>query len=102
MIYINEYTGEKYKNAAECEKAEKAYLETKKKAEEKARLDKAKRETEEKAKREKVKKAYEVAIKSTDEAIKALEAYLDIVEKTGYKVVDNSNHMDLLNLLFEL
>ena len=52
MIYINEYTGQKFNSAAECEKSEKAYLEEKKKAEEKARLDKAKREAEKKKREE--------------------------------------------------
>jgi len=109
MIYINEYTGEKYKSAAECEKAEKVYLEAKKRAEEKARLDKAKREAEAKKKaeeaekkKEEVKIAYQKALDATDEAVKALEDYLEVVDKTGYRVMNPANHMDLLNLLLEI
>jgi ElaB/YqjD/DUF883 family membrane-anchored ribosome-binding protein len=102
MIYINEYTGEKYRDAAECEKAEKAYVEAKKKAEEKARLDKAKREAELRAKKEQVSKAYNNAVTATNEAVKALENYVDIVEKTGYQVKGAIDLSDLVNLLFEL
>ncbi len=88
MIYINEYTGQKFVNAAECERSEKEFLEEKKKAEEKARLDKAKREAEkkkreeeEKAKKERVKAAYKEALEATDKATAAIEAYLNLCHR---------------------
>lgn len=109
MIYINEYTGQKFVNAAECEKSEKAYLEEKKKAEEKARLDKAKREAErkkkeeeEKAKKERVKAAYKEALEATDKATAAIEAYIDICRKEGYHVNSAFDFSPLMKFIFEV
>lgn len=109
MIYINEYTGEKFVNAAECEKSEKAYLEEKKKAEEKARLDKAKREAErkkkeeeEKAKKERVKAAYKEALEATDKATAAIEAYIDMCRKEGYHVNSAFDFSPLMKFIFEV
>ena len=102
MIFINEYTGKKYKSAEECEKSEKEYVEAQKKAEEKKRADKAKREAEAKEKKEQVQAAYKKAIDATDAAVKALEEYVDVVEKTGYRVNGAVNLNNLMNLLFEI
>lgn len=109
MIYINEYTGATFKSAAECEESEQIYLEKKKKAEEKVRLDKAKREAErkkreeeEKAKKEQIKEAYKKAIETTNVATKAIEDYLTICEKLGYHVDGNFDFMPLMRLIFEL
>ena len=62
MIYINEYTGEKFKSAEECQKSEQEFLKKKQKLEEKKRLDKAKREAAEKAAREKERKIQQASI----------------------------------------
>ncbi len=109
MIYINEYTGQKFVNAAECEKSEKEFLEEKKKAEEKARLDKAKREAEkkkreeeEKAKKERVKAAYKEALEATDKATAAIEVYLDVCKKEGYHVNSAFDFSPLMKLIFEI
>lgn len=109
MIYINEYTGAKFKSAAECEKSEQAYLEEKKKAEEKARLDKVKREAErkkreeeEKAKKEQIKEAYKKAIEATDAATQAIEDYLTLCEELGYHVNGAFDFSPLMKLIFEL
>ena len=109
MIYINEYTGARYKSAAECEKSEQIYLEEKKKVEEKARLDKAKREAErkkreeeEKAKKEQIKEAYKKAIETTNAATQAIEDYLTLCDKLGYHVDGTFDFMPLMRLIFEL
>lgn len=109
MIYINEYTGQKFTTAAECEKSEKEFIEAKKKAEEKARLDKAKREAEkkkkeeeEKAKKERVKAAYKKALEATDEATAAIENYLWVCEKEGFHVNSAFDFSPLMKLIFEM
>lgn len=109
MIYINEHTGEAFASAAECQKSEQIYLEEKRKAEEKARLDKAKREAERKkkeeeenAKREQIKEAYKAAIQATDNATKKIDEYLVLCDKLGYHVDGNFDINPLLRLIFEL
>ncbi len=109
MLYINEYTGQKYKTAAECEKAEKEYLKkreeelkAKKEAEEKARLAKAQREAEEQKKKDQVKEAYKKAMKAVDEATKATEDYLDLCKKLGYHVSGSFDFSPLMKLVFDL
>lgn len=109
MIYINEYTGASFTSAAECEKSEKIYIEEKRKAEEKARLDKAKREAERKkkeeeenAKKEQIKEAYKIAIEATDNATQKIEDYLTLCEKLGYHVNGAFDFSPLMKLIFEL
>ena len=109
MIYINEYTGQKFNSAAECEKSEKEFLEEKKKAEEKARLDKAKREAErkkkeeeEKAKKERVRDAYKEALEATDKAVAAIEAYINICRKEGYYADGAFDFSPLMKFIFEI
>jgi len=109
MIYINEYTGERFASAAECDKSEKAYIEAKKKAEEKARADKAKREAEkkkreeeERAKKQRVAEAYKKALEATDKAAEAIEAYFGVCEKEGYHVCANFNVDPLITFILEM
>lgn len=109
MIYINEYTGERFASAAECDKSEKAYIEAKKKAEEKARADKAKREAEkkkreeeEKAKKQRVAEAYQKALEATDKAAEAIEAYFGVCEKEGYHACANFNVDPLIKFILEM
>lgn len=109
MIYINEYTGQKFANAADCEKSEKKWLEDRAKAEEKARLDKAKREAEkkkkeeeEKAKKEQIKAAYKKAVEATDKATEEIENYLTLCEKLGYHVNGSFDFSPLMKLIFDL
>jgi len=109
MIYINEYTGERFASAAECDKSEKAYVEAKKKAEEKARADKAKREAEkkkreeeEKAKKQRVAEAYKKALEATDKAAEEIEAYFGVCEKEGYHACANFNIDPLITFIFEM
>lgn len=109
MIYINEYTGERFASAAECDKSEKAYIEAKKKAEEKARVDKAKREAEkkkreeeEKAKKQRVAEAYQKALEATDKAAEAIEAYFGVCEKEGYHACANFNVDPLIKFILEM
>lgn len=109
MLYINEYTGQKYKTAAECEKAEKDYLKKKeeeqlekKRAEEKARLAKAQREAEEQKKKDQIKEAYKKAIESVDAATQATEEYLDLCKKLGYHVSGSFDFSPLMKLVFDL
>lgn len=109
MIYINEYTGERFASAAECDKSEKAYVEAKKKAEEKARADKAKREAEKKkreeeenAKKQRVAKAYKKALEATDKAAEAIEAYFGVCEKEGYHAYANFNVDPLIKFILEM
>lgn len=109
MIYINEYTGERFTSAAECDKSEKAYIEAKKKAEEKARADKAKREAEkkkreeeEKAKKQRVAEAYQKALEATDKAAEAIEAYFGVCEKEGYHACANFNVDPLIKFILEM
>lgn len=109
MIYINEYTGERFASAAECDKSEKVYIEAKKKAEEKARADKAKREAEKKkreeeenAKKQRVAEAYKKALEATDKASEAIEAYFGVCEKEGYHAYANFNVDPLIKFIFEI
>ena len=109
MIYINEYTGERFASAAECDKSEKAYIEAKKKVEEKARADKAKREAEkkkreeeEKAKKQRVAEAYKKALEATDKAAEEIEAYFGVCEKEGYHACANFNVDPLIKFIFEM
>ena len=109
MIYINEYTGERFASAAECDKSEKAYVEAKKKAEEKARADKAKREAEkkkreeeEKAKKQRVAEAYKKALEATDKAAEEIEAYFGVCEKEGYHACANFNVDPLIKFILEM
>lgn len=109
MIYINEFTGERFSSAAECQKSEQEWLVAKKKAEEKARFDKAKREAEkkkkdeeEKAKKEKVKAAYKDALDATEKATAAIEAYIKVCEKEGYHVNSAFDFSPLMKLIFEI
>jgi len=109
MIYINEYTGERFASAAECDKSEKAYIEAKKKAEEKARADKAKREAEkkkreeeEKAKKQRVAEAYKKALEATDKAAEEIEAYFGVCEKEGYHACANFNVDPLIKFILEM
>lgn len=109
MIYINEYTGERFASAAECDKSEKTYIEAKKKAEEKARADKAKREAEkkkreeeEKAKKQRVAEAYQKALEATDKAAEAIEAYFGVCEKEGYHACANFNVDPLIKFILEM
>ena len=109
MVFVNEYTGEQFQTAAECEKSEKTYLKKKAEAEEKARLDKAKREAEKKAKeeeenkkKEQIKQAYKKAIESVDAATKATEEYLDLCKKLGYHVSGSFDFSPLMKLIFDL
>jgi hypothetical protein len=109
MIYINEYTGERFASAAECDKSEKAYVEAKKKAEEKARADKAKREAEkkkreeeEKAKKQRVADAYKKALEATDKAAEEIEAYFGVCEKEGYHACANFNVDPLIKFILEM
>lgn len=109
MIYVNEYTHEVFDTADECKKSENEYLEKKKKAEEKARADKAKREAEKKAKeeeenkkKEQIKEAYKKAIEAVDVATQATEEYLDLCKKLGYHVSGSFDFSPLMKLIFEL
>lgn len=109
MIYINEYTGERFASAAECDKSEKAYIEAKKKAEEKARADKAKREAEKKkreeeenAKKQRVAEAYKKALEATDKAAEAIEDYFGVCEKEGYHACANFNVDPLIKFILEM
>lgn len=109
MIYINEYTGQKFNSAAECEKSEKEFLELQERAKEKARLDKAKREAEkkkkeeeEKAKKERVRDAYKEALEATDKATAAIEAYIDMCRKEGYHVNSAFDFSPLMKFIFEV
>lgn len=109
MIYINEYTGQKFKSAEECEKAEKEFLKkkedeqlAKRKAEEKARLAKAQREAEEQKKKDQIKEAYKKAIEAVDAATDATEEYLDLCKKLGYHVSGSFDFSPLMKLIFEL
>ena len=109
MIYINEYTGERFASAAECDKSEKAYIEAKKKAEEKARADKAKREAEkkkreeeEKAKKQRVAEAYKKALEATNKAAEEIEAYFGVCEKEGYHACANFNIDPLITFILEI
>lgn len=109
MIYINEYTGERFASAAECAESENAYIEAKKKAEEKARADKAKREAEkkkreeeEKAKKQRVAEAYKKALEATDKAAEEIEAYFGVCEKEGYHACANFNVDPLIKFILEM
>ena len=109
MIYINEYTGERFASAAECVKSENAYVEAKKKAEEKARADKAKREAEkkkreeeEKAKKQRVAEAYKKALEATNKAAEEIEAYFEVCEKEGYHACANFNVDPLIKFILEM
>ena len=109
MIYINEYTGERFASAAECDKSEKAYVEAKKKAEEKARADKAKREAEkkkreeeEKAKKQRVAEAYKKALEATNKAAEEIEGYFEVCEKEGYHACANFNVDPLIKFILEM
>lgn len=100
MIYINEYTGERFASAAECDKSEKAY---------KARVDKAKREAEkkkreeeEKAKKQRVAEAYKKALEATDKAAEEIEAYFGVCEKEGYHACANFNVDPLIKFILEM
>lgn len=112
MIYINAYTGERFTSAFECALSENAYIEAKKKAEEKARADKAKREAEkkkreeeEKAKKQRVARvveAYKKALEATDKAAEEIEAYFGVCEKEGYHACANFNVDPLIKFILEM
>lgn len=109
MIYINEYTGQKFKSQTECQKSEQEYLQkknaeekAKKAAEEKARLDKAKREAEENKKKEQIKEAYKKAIDAINVATEATEEYLDLCRKLGYHVSGSFDFSPLMKLVFDI
>lgn len=76
MIYLNEYTGERYNDKEECLKAEAAYLER----EEKKQKEKEKKNAERKAAAERV----EVARKAMNEAKSTYKKELeDFCQKYG-------------------
>ncbi len=96
MIYLNEYTGERFKDKEECVKAEAAYLEK----EEKKLKEKEKKNAERKAAAEKV----EVARKAMNEAKTAYRQELeDFCRKFGtYHTSLNSDEIPTLFDFFPL
>ena len=98
MIYINEYTGQEFKSAEECEKSEQKW---RKKREEELKA-KREAEAEEQKKKDQIKEAYKKAIQAVDEATKATEDYLDLCKKLGYHVSGSFDFSPLMKLIFEL